>query len=443
VSTKQGQIIVVLLAVSIVLGGVNTYLILDNQKTQEAVNGETRASFTAITSELQATEVQTASNYADLDAKIATTSQNLSALDGEVAAQGAALASVDSGIKSSLGTLGQSLDTLGQSLDTLREDLNTLETQTPTEIYEDTYRSVVLITTSTKQGSGFLYDSDKHIVTNWHVVSGYTSVDVTYYDGTMSTAMVVGTDPYSDVAVILPATIPEGLTPLTLGNSTATLVGDPVVAVGNPLGVTGSLSSGYVSRKNAAITVSDVPLVVNEFQLDLTIAPGSSGGALLNVHRDVIGVTNAGSDSNNYSFAIPSNIVKRVADSIIEKGKYEHPLFGFSLIELSKDNIEYYNVFNVEDTQRGLMITTITAGGAAQLAELKAAVQKSDPSGRSGYEAQDIILAVNGHTVNTFEEWSTYIEENISPGQTVELTLWRLGETVTVKVTPTARTQYS
>jgi S1-C subfamily serine protease len=436
VSTKQGQLIVVLLAVSIILGGVNTYLILDNQKTQEAVNEETRASFTALTEELQAAEAQTASNYADLDAKITTTNQNLSTLDAGVTAQIAALTSTDSGIKSSIGTLGQSVDTL-------REDLNTLETQTPTEIYEDTYKSVVLITTTTKQGSGFLYDSDRHIVTNWHVVSGYSAVDVTYYDGTMSTAIVVGVDPYSDVAVILPARIPDGVTPLKLGNSTATRVGDPVVAVGNPLGVTGSLSSGYISRKNADIDITDVPLVIDEFQLDLTIAPGSSGGALLNVHREVVGVTNAGNDSNSYSYAVPSNIVKRVADSIIEEGKYEHPLFGFSLLELSTDDIEYYNVFNVEDTQRGLMITSLTTGGAAQVAELKAAVQKADPSGRSGYEAQDIILAIDDHTVYTFEEWVWYVEENVSPGQTVELTLWRLGEIINVKVTPTARPQYS
>jgi len=429
VSTKQGQIIVALLAVSIILGGANTYLIVTNQQAQDKVNEQTLASLSDLNAGLQTAEEVAASNFATLNSQIAGTNATLAKLSIDTAAK-------DASITKSLTSVNS---TLHSGVNSLRENLNTLESQTPAEIYEDTYRSVVLITASNRQGSGFLYDSDKHIVTNWHVVMNEITVEVTFYDGTTSTATVTGKDAYSDIAVIQPATIPEGVTPLRLGNSTAMRGGDPVGAVGNPLGVTGSLSSGYISRKNTAIDITDVPIVIDELQLDLTITHGSSGGALLNVNREIIGVTNAGTDGVGYCYAIPSNNVKRAADAIIEKGKYEHPLFGFSLLELSKDNIRYYNIYNVEETQRGLMITAITSGGAAQLAELKAAVSTSG----SGYEAQDIILAIDGHTVNTLEEWAWYVEEHVSPGQTVHLTVWRLGEIIEVSVTPTARPQYS
>lgn len=427
-SSRQSQIIIALLVVSIVLGGVNTYLIVSNQSAQDRVNEETATTLSGLSTQLSAAEAETASNYADLTAQIAATNENLSTLNAEVTAQGETLAAADASIQSSVSTL--------------RENLNTLESQTPSKIYEDTYKSIVIVTTSTKLGSGFLYDSDKHIVTNWHVVEGATLVEVEYYDGTISTATIVGVDPYSDLAVILPETTPAGMTPLKLGNSTKVLIGDPVVAVGNPLGMSGSLSSGYISRKNVQIDVTNIPLIVNEFQLDLTIAPGSSGGALLNVDREVIGVTNAGYEGYSYSFAVPSNTVRRVADSIIEKGRYEHPRFGFGLFELSRDAIEYYNIFNVDSTQRGLMITEILAGFPAEAAGLQAAVLKNDPGGNPGYEAKDIVLAINGHTVDTYEEFVWYVEEYVSPGQAVDLTIWRAGAIIHVSVTPTAWEQY-
>jgi S1-C subfamily serine protease len=326
-------------------------------------------------------------------------------------------------------------------LDELTSGVERYLNQTPANIYEDAYKSVVVITTPTRQGSGFLYNTSNMILTNWHVVEGETDIHVKFYNGTIESAALVGLDAYSDVAVLMVPSSPPEAKPLQLGNSSNLYVGQQVVAIGNPLGLTGSLSSGYVSQVNKIIEITEVPITVSVVQLDITLAPGNSGGPLLDMSGNVVGITNAGT-SYGFNFAIPSNIVKRVFASIVEKGYYNHPFIGFYLLELTPEVVNDQNIFNIEPFQSGLLVWDVIADYPAEQAGLKGVVETIDSQGQPGYMAKDIILAVDGHQTLTIAEWTSYVEEHVSLGQTLTLTVWRSGITTTVDVTATYRPPY-
>jgi len=211
------------------------------------------------------------------------------------------------------------------------------------------------------------------------------------------------------------------------------------VAVGNPLGLTGSLSSGYISQVNKMIELE--PIIVPVLQLDITIAPGSSGGPLLDLSGDVVGITNAGT-AYGFNFAVPSNIVSRVARSLIEVGEYRHPLVGFRGYELTPETIRDLNILNLDPFQTGLLIWEVIPDSPAAKAGLSGVGETEDQTGRTAYIARDIILAVDDRLVRTFADWSPYIEEHVSAGQTITLRLWRSGVTVSVEITTTFREPY-
>ncbi len=313
--------------------------------------------------------------------------------------------------------------------------------QTPANIYQSTYKSVVVITTNTRLGSGFLFNSSNMILTNWHVVEGETDIQVQFYDGTRKPASIVGLDAYSDVALLMVSSSPSDVKPLQLSNSSDLYVGQQVVAIGNPLGLAGSLSSGYVSQVNKIIEITDVPIKVPVIQLDITLAPGNSGGPLLDMFGNVVGITNAGT-SYGFNFAVPSNIIKRVVASLVEKGYYNHPFIGFYLVELTPEVIKEQNILNVESYQIGLLVWDVIEDYPAEQAGLEGVVETTDSQGQTGYLARDIVLAVDGNPTRTIAEWTVFVEEHVSPGQTIILTVWRSGVTTTVNVTATFRPPY-
>jgi len=333
------------------------------------------------------------------------------------------------------------IDQLSSQVANLQKNISNFIHQTPASIYQLTYKSVVVITTNTRLGSGFLFNSQNMILTNWHVVEGETDIQVQFYDGTRKPASIVGMDPYSDVALLMVPSSPSDAKPLRLGNSSNLYIGQQVVAIGNPLGLTGSLSSGYVSQVNELIDLMDVPIIVPVVQLDISLAPGNSGGPLLDTSGNVVGITNAGT-SYGFNFAIPSNIVSRVAASLIEKGYYNHPFVGFYLLELTPEVIKQYNIINVESYQMGLLVWEVIDNYPAKEVGLQGVVKTTDSRGQIGYMAKDIILAVDGHPTRTIAEWSVYVEEHVSPGQTITLTVWRSGVTTTVNVTAVIRPSY-
>jgi S1-C subfamily serine protease len=162
----------------------------------------------------------------------------------------------------------------------------------------------------------------------------------------------------------------------------------------------------------------------------------------MNLSGEVLGITNAGT-GYGINFAIPSTIVRCVAPALVAKGYYEHPLFGFTALELNKDTIDYYRILNVPPDQLGLMITVVTSGSAADVVGLKSATKTTTTSGKTAYMARDIVVAINGYRVETFDDWVSYVEEHVSPGQQVNLGLWRSGDVVSVVITPKARLQFT
>jgi serine protease Do len=335
-------------------------------------------------------------------------------------------------VEASYGSLNTTLNYAMTEIDNLEELVNSLTGTAPSRIYEEARNSVVVIRTNLGQGSGFFYAPDL-ILTNYHVIEGASSIEVEYYDRQRTQAFLVGGDPYADVAVIR-VEMMRNISALTLANSSQALVGQQVIAIGNPLGLTGSLSLGYVAQVNKLTDI--YPIIVPVLELDITIAPGSSRGPLLDLSGRVVGITNAGT-GHGLNFAVPSNIVARAASSIQANGTYGHPYVGVQLVELTPDYINSNNINNIDPFQSGLMVTLVNPGTPAAEAGLQAAI-----SGSEGVEARDIILAIDGHPILTFEDWAAYVEEQISPGETMLVELWRYGTTVTIPITPTRRPPY-
>jgi S1-C subfamily serine protease len=273
------------------------------------------------------------------------------------------------------------------------------------------------------------------------VVRNETDIEIKFYDGTTRKASAAGSDPYSDVAVLMIPSSPPDAKPLQLGNSSKLWIGQQVVAIGNPLGLTGSLSSGYISQINKLIEIISVPIMVPVLQLDITVAPGSSGGPLFDLSGNVVGITNAGT-LYGFNFAVPSSIVKRVASSIIEKGYYRHPYVDFQGVELNPETIRELNILNVEPFQTGLLVLDVIPDTPAAEVGLRGATRTQAPDESPAYIARDIVLAVDSHPTLTQEGWAAYVEEFVSPGQRISLTLWRSGEVSSVVVTTTYRPPY-
>lgn len=293
-------------------------------------------------------------------------------------------------------------------------------------------------------GAGFVWDSEGHIVTNCHVVEDAVEITVTYSDGIVRDATIVGTDPDSDLAVIL-VEDPEDVTPLTMGDSDAVKPGDLVAAIGNPLGQTGTMTQGIVSavgRSYAVDTGADGNYTIPDvIQTDASINPGNSGGVLINLDGEVIGVPMAFS-SYSYSsagigYAIPSNLVKRVVTALIKDGEYEHPWLGISGVALTPSINE---VLELDHDQRGALIQTVTADGPSD----KAGIQGGDEEEKisSGYSIKtggDIITMINEREVKSMDDIIAYLSSNTSVGDTVTLHIIRDGKEMDVDVELAAR----
>ncbi len=434
-SQRNTTILTVLCVASVLFSGINTALIIGNQNTQQRVNEENAAALVEIQQSLDAMN-------GSLQAGLTKLQGELDGLEGLSDARISALQGQIEGLRLSLSSnLTRIRDELGSDIDSLRGILEEQGNRTAANVYQAVYKSVVMVRTTLGQGSGFVYDDEGHIVTNWHVVEGQRSADVEFYDESWSSAVIVGVDPFSDLAVITTSRTPAGVGPLVLGNSSLCSVGQEIVAVGAPFGLTGSLSFGHIAQLNKRIEDSETPIVVDVMQIDLSIAPGSSGGPLLDIDARVLGITSYGA-GYGINFAIPSSIISRVASSIVEKGYYQHPYIGISSTDLNHDSIEELRVQNVSPDQTGMMILEVLPGLPAEEAGLQAAVT-TVVGGQTAYIARDIIIGVDGRAVRSREDWAAYVEEYASPGRQMTLRLWRSGTVAEVTVTPTARPQYS
>jgi len=280
-------------------------------------------------------------------------------------------------------------------------------------------------------GSGFVYDEQGHIVTNYHVIEGASEVDVVLASGETYPARVIGVDSYYDLAVLELDGGPTGLVPLPLADSDRLRVGQTVIAIGNPFGLERTLTTGVVSALGRRLETESGALVGQAIQTDAAINPGNSGGPLLDTAGQVVGINTAinspSGGSVGIGFAVPSNAIARVVPELIANGRYAHPDLGLTVVELGTE------VTPSDQTRRGLLIAEIEANGPADRAGLRAA-RISRQGRRYIFTGGDIITAVGGEPVYSRSDMLIYLEENYRPGDEVTLTIVRGSETLEVPV---------
>jgi S1-C subfamily serine protease len=276
-------------------------------------------------------------------------------------------------------------------------------------------------------GTGFVIDKAGHIVTNAHVVDGATEIVVYFFDGTIARAETIGADNDSDLAVIQVSQVPgERLIPVTLGDSSALVVGQGVLAIGSPFGEEWTLTSGIVSALDRSIrSLSDFSTGA-VIQTDTAINPGNSGGPLLNLDGEVVGVNtqirSATRSSSGIGFAVPSNLVKRVSTALIEDGEMAYSFMGIS----GQDNfIGLIEEYGLPNNLRGAVVSSVQPNSPASQAGL------NNPTNTS----IDVITAINGAAINSMDDLLAYLSRNTNPGDTVTMSVFRDGGTVELPIT--------
>jgi S1-C subfamily serine protease len=286
------------------------------------------------------------------------------------------------------------------------------------------------------QGSGFVYNftGQMVVITNYHVVQDVQNITVTFINGNSYEATVLGSDPYADLAVLSADAPQSEYNPLEIVSSSNLEVGDPVVAVGGPYGLAGSMTSGIVSALGRTINdeTSSYP-IANVIQTSTPINPGNSGGPLLNYDGQVIGITTAiVTDSQGLGFAIPSSAILRELESLITTGSYnQHPWIGASGTDMTYDIAKEIDV----NVTYGWLIAQVTSGGPAANAGLKGGTQQVTVDGQTVIIGGDIITAFNEVRIRGTDDLSTYLEEHTLPRQTINVTIIRNGQDMTIQLT--------
>jgi putative serine protease PepD len=296
--------------------------------------------------------------------------------------------------------------------------------------------------TTQSLGSGFVIDRAGHIVTNYHVIQGASKVQVSFSAQDQLAATVVGKDPSTDVAVLKVDAHARALTPLALGNSDDVTVGDPVYAIGNPYGLTRTLTTGVISAVQRQIFAPNGLPVEHAIQTDAAINHGNSGGPLIDSAGRVIGVTSqiqTGSSTNQgnvgIGFAIPINTVRDVAGQIIAHGRAQHAFLGLSAVALTKQLKQLFNL----PTANGLLVQHVEPNSAASKTGIKAGTTSVVVSGESYLVGGDIITKIDRKPVTTTQQlFYTVLQKQ--PGEKMEIELWHHGSKKTVTVKLGART---
>jgi len=328
------------------------------------------------------------------------------------------------GLRDSIGLIGQGNATVDLSL---------------TRLYNETRRSVVLIAVENQlgggQGSGFVFDLEGRIITNNHVVEDATEITVTFLDGTIVDATLVGTDSYSDLAVIdvdVPGIL---LHPVSVASSSELLVGEQVVALGNPFGLANTMTVGIVSATGRQMDAPGNYAIVDVIQTDAAINPGNSGGPLLNMEGKVVGMNTAIlSETRQFSgigFAIPSDTILREVPSLIEEGKYDHAYMGISGMALIP---EVREAMNLDESIKGALVSNVVEGGPADEAGILGGTEALDLDGFSVQVGGDVIIGIEGMPVSDLYELVVDLERNYRPGDVVTLNIYRDHDVIEVDI---------
>jgi S1-C subfamily serine protease len=309
-----------------------------------------------------------------------------------------------------------------------------------TRLYNQTRRSVVLIEVRVGsgggQGSGFVYDEQGHIITNNHVVEDAEEITVTFIDGTYATAMVVGRDPYVDLAVIKVDVADYLLTPVRLGNSSKILVGEQVIALGNPFGLANTMTSGIVSALSRQMSAPGGYVTVDVIQTDAAINPGNSGGPLLNIRGEVIGMNTAiiaeVQQFSGVGFAVPSDTMRREIHDLINEGEYKHPYLGITGSALTPEIKER---MELEPSTRGTLVVAVVDFSPADHAGLRGGNRDESIDGFPIKLGGDIIIGIDGRVVNDFYDLQVYMERYTKPGDTIVVEVIRDNDVIELPLT--------
>jgi S1-C subfamily serine protease len=297
---------------------------------------------------------------------------------------------------------------------------------------------------STALGSGFVYDNQGHVITNHHVVADADKADVTFTDGNTYSAKVIGKDPNSDLAVlqITDNFSEEKVVPIPMANSSNVRTAEQVLAIGNPFGLSGTITTGIVSQQGRLLPNPDTGFSIpNTIQTDAAINPGNSGGPLLNIRGEVIGMNTAiFSRTGAYSgvgFAVPSNTIAKEVPSLIKDGTYVHPWLGISGGKLTPNLAK---AASLPGNYKGVVVGSVQAGSPAEKAGIKGLTQ-DDNNGAT--HIGDIITAIDGHPTSQIDDIINYIESHKNVGGPVKLTINRDGKVTDLTLTLQARPQAS
>ncbi len=285
-------------------------------------------------------------------------------------------------------------------------------------------------------GSGIVYDTSGHIITNNHVVESSLKITVVFHDGQSLPAKVVGTDPYSDLAVIKVEPSSYVLYPLQLGDSSDLRIGDQVAAIGNPFGLTGSLTSGIISQLGRLLEPPNTSFSIpNVIQTDTPINPGNSGGPLLDMEGEVVGINTAiQSETGEFSgvgFAIPSNTMKKIVPVLIKTGHYDHPWLGITGLSIDPDLASTLKL----PVSFGFLINTVVPNSSASQAGLQGYNKTATINGILYKIGGDIIIAADGYPIKKIDDLLNYLQDQKSVGDKMVLTIIRDGKTMQVTLT--------
>ena len=284
-------------------------------------------------------------------------------------------------------------------------------------------------------GSGFVYDNLGHIITNAHVVEGASKATVTFLDGTQYDAEIVGKDKFTDIAVIKVSEKPRLLHPLQMGDSSQLHVGEPVAAIGNPFGLSGSMTSGIVSQIGRLLPTQDSGFSIPDvIQTDAAINPGNSGGPLLNMKGEVIGINTAiqsiSGEFSGIGFAVPSNTALKIVPGLIEDGEYKHPWIGISGRDIDP---ELARVLDLKDA-KGFIVITVVDGSPADKAGLKGMTETQMIDGKEYPANGDIILSVDDKEVRKISDILVHLQREKSVGDTMHLGVLRDGKFMNISL---------
>jgi len=340
----------------------------------------------------------------------------------------------------------QSDETAIQMQNQIDEINNLMLTESKTlsliEIFEKAEPGVVRVNIQRNQtendvggvGSGFVFDKKGHIITNAHVINDATKTIVTFLDGRSYNAEIIGVDEYTDIGVIKVNADLKLLHPLSLGDSSNLQVGEPITAIGNPFGLSGSMTSGIISQMGRLLPSDSGYSIPDVIQTDAAINPGNSGGPLLNMRGEIVGINTAIQSSTGeftgVGFAIPSQTVAKIVPTLISDGEYKHPWIGISGRDI---DLDMANVLGLKDAL-GFLIITIVEDSPASDAGLLGSNKTIEVEGREYSIGGDVIIAVDGIDVRKIDDILVHLQRVKTVGDEMDLEILRDGRTTNVTI---------